>query len=503
MDLHYKVEDLFLRTEDRRILELTEYLNHTGDWVTAKDVATRLDCSTQTVYAYTEKLDYFIAQNDWPLTLEIAKSKGIRLTVSTDFYIGTIRHHLITSSVVFKFFDACFHENYFRSLTAFAEENFISIPSLNTYLSDFQNKIAPYLVRIDRANFRLIGEEHHIRYFTSTIYWHCSNGLKWPFKNVSREQMLPYTERFKVAYQLDFNNIVREKLLYRIAACKTRTIHAHFIPDQSNINELVLGHPYYRNVVAIHRDIYAELDPVHTNLESSFLFAIFQTFAFFGAETDYLQDTIHFHQQKNTLSWQKTKKFLDEFSKVYPREAHLVHTSRVLGYLLFIQTRLFLFSNTQPDYYYEDFIALQQKYPAFSNSISAIIDSLYRSEDGANTNEKKLVFLQKTTRLLISLIPVIKYEPIIYVLIASGDSSVFVDYAMSELRRHFDFNFHFLYNMEAYLECDLVIADSYFPDFEGSQKLIYWSPANHSSNWNALNTKLVDIRDKKMNRPEV
>ncbi|MBC1794195.1 helix-turn-helix domain-containing protein [Listeria booriae] len=499
MDLQNKVEDLFLRTEDRRILELTEYLNQTGNWVTAKDVATKLECSTQTVYAYTEKLDAFITQNNWPLTLEITKSKGIRLIADTNFYIGTVRYHLITSSIVFKFFDACFHEDYFRSLTAFAEENFISIPSLNTYLSDFQNQIEPYLVQIDRVNFRLIGEEHHIRYFASTLYWHCFAGIEWPFRNIPREQMLPYAERFKVAYHLDFNNIIREKLLYRIAACKTRTIHQHFVPDNPYINELVRGHPYYRNVIAIHRDFYADLGTEHTNLESAFLFTIFQTFAFFGEETDYLQDTIHFHQQRNTHSWQKTKEFLDAFSKVYPMEAHLVHTSRVLGYLLFIQTRLFLFSNTQPDYYYEDFVELQQKYPSFSNSISAIIDTLYASADESNSREKKLVFLQKTTRLLISLIPVIKYEPVIYVLIASGDSSVFVDYAMSELRKHFDFNFHFLYNMEAYLKCDLVIADSYFPDFQDPGKLIYWSPSDHNSNWHALNKKLMDIRDEKLN----
>lgn len=115
---------------------------------------------------------------------------GLRYKFEADYHPNRIYSYYVRKSLNFQLLDQLFNDC-FKSLHHFAEEHHSSLATVSRRVTKLRQLLSDYDLTLKlHGGQGIVGPEHQIRYFYTSVYWHIFSDGWWPFPTVDREDLL-------------------------------------------------------------------------------------------------------------------------------------------------------------------------------------------------------------------------------------------------------------------------------------------------------------------------
>lgn len=151
------------------------------------------------------------------------------------------RYHLVAQSHPYKFLDAVLYQRY-ENLDDFLKACDSSKATVLRHLKAIRGYARQSGVQFSYETLSFTGPELNIRLFMTITYWLATNGVAWPFENLSHERAGQILDDLLVVFDGGkVNTITRELLMYYVAIAHQRILGGHILAN--NEQSKVLHYP--------------------------------------------------------------------------------------------------------------------------------------------------------------------------------------------------------------------------------------------------------------------
>lgn len=228
----------FIKSTDRRRLQLIELLFEVDHWITTSELADKLNTSPRNL-----KDDLaFIRDKDSSIQLE-SSPQGIRSQLNPSNSIQEYYQSVLKSTLAFQILEEIFFNDKLTVYDlAFALHTspstvYRTIDQLNDYFVDYD-------CRIESNPCQFVGNERFIRNYYRAYFKEVSTFLEWPFRNFAEQafdntfnSVINFLERFvdiDISF-MDFATYETVKLLLTVSIIRVQQGHFVDTTDENNL----------------------------------------------------------------------------------------------------------------------------------------------------------------------------------------------------------------------------------------------------------------------------
>nr|WP_281348888.1 helix-turn-helix domain-containing protein [Listeria valentina] len=166
------------------------------------------------------------------------------------------------------------------------------------YLNEF---LINYDLEVRLSPLRLSGNEKQIRFFYKQFFWFVFHGLKWPFNNISEQELADIIQQEAPFLLTGKTNILRESILFDIAIIVSRRRNKQFISSQvsyftnSPLNKIICSAGALQNI---------NTPKEYQLLERSYHIALLEGDSPLSKDFNLMQELLYFYRDQNSIPYQ-------------------------------------------------------------------------------------------------------------------------------------------------------------------------------------------------------
>lgn len=171
-----------LEANERRRLEVIEYLYSRDDWIPLRELAQKTGSSERIL-----KQDMIRLREHFSIEVLQTSHRGIRLVFPPNQSIDDIYRSILKNNIAFNFIEKLFYDDT-KTVFELADELFISSSTLFRIIKKLNVSLKKYYVQIQTHPCKMISEnEDTIRYFYLNYFAECYSHLEWPHTAINQE----------------------------------------------------------------------------------------------------------------------------------------------------------------------------------------------------------------------------------------------------------------------------------------------------------------------------
>lgn len=171
-----------LEANERRRLEVLEYLYSSDDWIPLKELAKKTGSSERIL-----KQDMIQMREYYSIEILQTSHRGIRLVFPPNYSIDDIYRTILKNSTAFNFIEKLIYDDN-KTVFELADELFISSSTLFRIIKKLNVSLRKYYVQIQTHPCKIISEnEDTIRYFYLNYFSERYSSFEWPHKMINQE----------------------------------------------------------------------------------------------------------------------------------------------------------------------------------------------------------------------------------------------------------------------------------------------------------------------------
>lgn len=234
-----------LEANERRRLEVIEYLYTSNRWLTLREIAQNIASSERIL-----KQDMTLLREQFSREVLQTSHRGIRLVLPSNKDIDDIYRHILKNSLAFNFIEQLIYDET-KTVAKLAEELFVSQSTLTRLIKKINVSLKKsYCVQVQTKPCKMISEsEENIRYFYISYFSERYSNFDWPYKTIDQsffEQLLLFLAN-ALDFPLDFADFKRLKNWTAIPYLRIQQGHyvtiksdrySNMVPDFTNFQHL-------------------------------------------------------------------------------------------------------------------------------------------------------------------------------------------------------------------------------------------------------------------------
>lgn len=259
-----------LEANERRRLEVIEYLYLSEQWMTLKELAQKTASSERIL-----KQDLIQLREEYSKEVLQTSHRGIRLIFPPNKSIDDVYRSVLKNSLAFRFIERLIYDET-KTVVELADELFISSSTLVRLIKKINVPLKAYYVQVQTNPCKMISEdEETIRYFYISYFSERYSSLEWPYKTINQsffEQLLMFIAK-TIHVPLDVADFKRLKHWTAISFLRFQQGHSvaikssnysHMIPDFTKFQPLT-GIVEKRLGVTLDRDLIEQVFSIFIN----------------------------------------------------------------------------------------------------------------------------------------------------------------------------------------------------------------------------------------------
>lgn len=225
-----------LRENDRRRIDIVEYLyEHTG-WISYSELAKALSTSSR---ALRDDVTY-LREHHPKINIE-ASNRGIRMRLDQTFGLNDFYRKVLNDSSAFQALEILFFDETL-TVNELAQKLYISSSTMYRIIENINDNLHErYGSYIETNPCRFIGDEFFIRNFYKTYFFEAYTLLDWPFTDIDEEEVNEKFEKIisfvksDMPFDLAYSSIIKLTVMVNLGRYK----HGHLLDIPSDESELM------------------------------------------------------------------------------------------------------------------------------------------------------------------------------------------------------------------------------------------------------------------------
>ncbi|MGM0123436.1 hypothetical protein IGI37_000802 [Enterococcus sp. AZ194] len=449
---------VWLEANERIELELLERIDRQLVPYTIEGITKETEHSRNTVRKYLEMLEIQINTYFEPedILLKVSNQK-IEYFRSRHFSIQNVYLSILEENVIFNLVEQLLF-NEFVSLEQFCKEKFVSHSSMRRKIRKVNSFLKEKELKISLIDRTIEGKEEDVRHFYFQLYWTIFRGVKWPFPQIVRENILHMVEAMETKLSLSFSPSAKEKFAYFYAISTIRRGQGHAINLEPALREFMKTTTLYSSLKEVIGGFYFGNQVLQN--ESEFLSVLIVLEITPGIE-DHSQpwnSVLLQHRQQNTSMYQVSQFWISSFEYFFDLTFPEDKKDELLQKLIRCHYRTYLLRHDIkfiPHYQYSD--ELKETLPIFNKQLEDFFTLLQRSTYKETFINKEFLF-PRYALIALKYLNLVEKEKQLVVAIEIDSSKVFEEHIKEKLATSFGqvYDLKFVSSKEDY---DIVIAN--------------------------------------------
>lgn len=446
-----------LNKKDLEQFQIIKLLYSEMRYWTISDIQEKIPLSKVTISKNLEAIAAHLKKYDENIHLLFSK-KGVYLEKAFDFNLNQILLVYLEDSLFFKFIHVLF-TNKQMTVKKFCGENYISISYFYKLMKKHSHIFTNYKVDIDFINMEFTGEEVNIRNFLFNFYWNCYKGIKWPFKDANKQDLVNAIMQSEVTLNESISYIEREKYCYFVVISRNRVADKHysrkyrrpyyFFPNENQEKLRVTIRGFF-NSAFLPEDI--------LNREVTYLEILLNIYLRTYEDLDTKKNTIINSMLYNVITYQNAKLVLAEFKKILNIDFtdnidFLVTLIKIHGQGLLLRDGATVYNKDKLLKYYNE------KYPNYSWLLKQCITNLEKKVSFKNPFKQKDFLFLKYTFLLERYYNLFFFEKEIKIRVLLSEGLSLEHVLAREIEKRIDGNIKIMKKTYKKDSADIVISD--------------------------------------------